>query len=668
MSEPRAVPSRTCDLVMKGGITSGVVYPHAVVELSEEFRFRSIGGTSAGAIAAAASAAAEYGRSKGGFDKLRALPGWIGSDGNLTALFQPQRRTRRLFALMLAPIGSPKHRLRALSLTTLRRYWLALLVGAVPGIALAVAIVLAADSTALTAIGLVAAALLIGGGALVAVAAWVARSATRAVTANGFGLCSGMPGHGRAAERRALTPWLADLIDEVAGRTPTDSSPPLTFGDLWDGPADDQEGRDEGPWLRLEMMTTNVTNRRAERMPWASGEFFFDPRELRELFPERVVRHMEDHPPAPLPEGQRERARRRQVRNLLLEAEQGLLPMPDPRDVPVVVATRMSLSFPVLLSAVPLWRIDQSMSANQTGRERWRGWSAEQAKAGRWETIAAQAARDGSWPADAPTERPRAEHVWFSDGGVASNFPIHFFDASIPRRPTFGINLRPFHPDSREEVQLPGRPGDGLLDWFYRLEERPSRLGVDGRLGQFLGGLVRTMQNRVDEAQMRVPGYRERIVHVCLSDSEGGMNLAMDETTIKALTGRGRHAAERLVAAYAVPPANPDGVSWDLHRWIRYRSTLAATVELLETIDVGVRDVPATGERTYAQLLADAGSAPPKSYKPTEGQRRLAREVTDRIAELVAHVEASGVSLENDAPRPAPAARIVPQDLPADGS
>jgi len=27
------------------------------------------------------------------------------------------------------------------------------------------------------------------------------------------------------------------------------------------------------------------------------------------------------------------------------------------------------------------------------------------------------------------------------DGGLTSNFPIHFFDAPLPGRPTFGINL-----------------------------------------------------------------------------------------------------------------------------------------------------------------------------------------------------------------------------------
>ena len=63
-----------CDLVMKGGITSGVVYPPAVLALAERYRFRSIGGTSAGAIAAALPAAAEYDRNGGGFRRLAAIP------------------------------------------------------------------------------------------------------------------------------------------------------------------------------------------------------------------------------------------------------------------------------------------------------------------------------------------------------------------------------------------------------------------------------------------------------------------------------------------------------------------------------------------------------------------------------------------------------------------
>jgi Patatin-like phospholipase len=56
-----AQPDLECDIVMKGGITSGVIYPLAVCELAKTYRLHSLGGASAGAIAAAAAAAAEVG-------------------------------------------------------------------------------------------------------------------------------------------------------------------------------------------------------------------------------------------------------------------------------------------------------------------------------------------------------------------------------------------------------------------------------------------------------------------------------------------------------------------------------------------------------------------------------------------------------------------------------
>src|SRR5262245_30339414 len=59
-------PDRFCDIVMKGGIASGIVYPLAVADLANEYQFRSIGGTSAGAVAAVVTAAAEYQRRETG--------------------------------------------------------------------------------------------------------------------------------------------------------------------------------------------------------------------------------------------------------------------------------------------------------------------------------------------------------------------------------------------------------------------------------------------------------------------------------------------------------------------------------------------------------------------------------------------------------------------------
>jgi predicted acylesterase/phospholipase RssA len=56
-----AEPDLQCDLVMKGGITSGVVYPRAMARVARDYRIRSIGGTSVGAIAAVLTAAASTG-------------------------------------------------------------------------------------------------------------------------------------------------------------------------------------------------------------------------------------------------------------------------------------------------------------------------------------------------------------------------------------------------------------------------------------------------------------------------------------------------------------------------------------------------------------------------------------------------------------------------------
>ena len=56
---------KKCDIVMKGGITSGIVYPGVVGKLAEKYDFQNVGGTSAGGIAAALTAAAELARRQG---------------------------------------------------------------------------------------------------------------------------------------------------------------------------------------------------------------------------------------------------------------------------------------------------------------------------------------------------------------------------------------------------------------------------------------------------------------------------------------------------------------------------------------------------------------------------------------------------------------------------
>src|SRR5258705_11773264 len=87
-------PEKICDIVLKGGITSGVVYPLALVSLAEKYRFSNIGGTSAGAMAAVAASPAEDGRhiSKSGFDAVAWSPDWQGP--KLLPMVQPAPRAK----------------------------------------------------------------------------------------------------------------------------------------------------------------------------------------------------------------------------------------------------------------------------------------------------------------------------------------------------------------------------------------------------------------------------------------------------------------------------------------------------------------------------------------------------------------------------------------------
>ena len=471
-----------CDLVMKGGITSGVVYPAAVYSLHDKHKFRSIGGASAGAIAAAATAAAELGRESGGFEKLNGLSTELTEEGFLQGLFQPAKPMRASFDLLFA-LQRKKGKFQKAALVTstlLRRFlgWGAIAVAiAVAYLGLMVARfeggLNQGDWTAwaLLAVPLVFA---LGIGVIVGLAARLGTIAGRHLPENKFGMCSGMP-TGKGA---ALTPWLYEKIQDCAGR---DSDTPVTFADLKAG------------GITLQMMTTDLTEARPLRLPFLAGrDYLFSLDEFAELFPEPVISHLRNVCPVEVPaDGDRPELR-------------GF-----PRsDLPIIVATRMSLSFPVLLSAVPLWT-----------------------------------ERNGIY----------MRH-WLSDGGIGSNFPIHFFDAWLPTRPTFGLNFT-----------SNGSAGSNNPDEIVYGHRTGGRVRIQS-LFTFLHQILETMQNWRDKAQGELPGFSDRIQDIPLDAAEGGMNLTMDPETVQRLVRKGHRAGEVLQEGFAK--------QWHDHRLRRYQTLM----------------------------------------------------------------------------------------------
>jgi predicted acylesterase/phospholipase RssA len=598
-----------CDIVMKGGITSGVVYPPAVVELSKTYSFRNIGGTSAGAIAAAVTAAAEYGRqhNRGGFAVLAELPRWLGEpapngrDSHLFSLFQPQRETKGLFRILKAAIGNKRGKPLRIFLATIYSFPIQALVGGLPGLLLAFLASRSAGSFLFWWSLLSAATLFILGVALLLLWGLYKRT-TNAVTKNRFGICSGFSGTENNSEKPlALTPWLSRLVNRAAGWDET--GPPLTFGNLWG--LSEQDGLRS---INLEMMTTNLTHGRPYRLPFRENIFYFHPTEWRELFPEEVVKWMEDHP--------------RETDDP--DKHRPLRPLPATADLPVVVAARLSLSFPVLLSAIPLYAIDYGRSQ---------------------------------------PEAQIPEKCWFSDGGICSNFPVHFFDQGLPRWPTFAINLRPYHPDYPDNpVWMPDTNVGGISEWWTRFDQGSG----PERLSGFISAIVNAMQNWMDNTQTHLPGYRDRVAHISLNESiEGGINLNMPPALISSLSERGLIAAATLVERFTTP-AKQHVLSWDNHRWVRYRSLMELLEQMLERINYSIAH-PMPGELSYFDLIRRAAGQAPHSYRWLSlDQEAFADQATHDLLDLIDKWRQcrsidEAASFGGSVPRPQPELRVRPR-------
>jgi hypothetical protein len=201
--------------------------------------------------------------------------------------------------------------------------------------------------------------------------------------------------------------------------------------------------------IDLQMMTTNLSTSRPMRVPKDLVGFAFAPGGLDGVLPGTVIEWLMEKG---TPEG-------------------GLYRLPAEDDLLVLLGFRLSLSFPLLFTAVQL-------------------------RASAPETL----------------QSDPVPH-WLSDGGIASNFPVHFFDAWA-RRPTFALSFAPFPvgPDGR---RLPEETDVGLPPGAN--ESRLPRWGPDHRYGW-----VRSPDSRDHAELARHPSVGDpRLPRPCLRGATG---------------------------------------------------------------------------------------------------------------------------------------------------
>lgn len=561
---------RFCDVVMKGGVTSGIVYPPALVKLASQFAFKNIGGTSVGALAAAVAAAAEYRRRQDGTDdgyvQLGTLATFLSTAGALRALFAADPEAAGILDILLHFTGPRSFPQKASDIARALAWlyiWIIMLAFLVALIAF-VLIAQPADGGGWLrcVLGAFVAMIPVAG---VAIAILFGRRVVSVIGGNDFGFCHGHDPRGAALAKGKtppLTDWLDAFIAQTAG-LPANAAP-LTFGDLWDAKSPQWHTLEPGERsIDFRMVTTCLTLGRPFELPFSAQErisavedpasacdaegnmrppIYFLERDLANFFPPHIIAHLT----------------RYGARSAI---DHDYYRLPAARRFPIIVAARLSMSFPILFCALPLY---------------------------------------------APDPKGVMQPIWFSDGGLSSNFPIHLFDSPLPRWPTFAIDLVGGDPNrdpkkhygkyyAADEVFMEDALPFGTVNPWSRFD-----VGGLGSVLAFVMAIIDTMRTWQDTTLGTLPGNTSRTVGIRLSEDEGGLNLNMTHDQIETLLRLGGTAGETLVDAFG---SSDDTAPWKIHRLTRYRATMSAISRWLDGFETGLKPLPKSKQEPYNRLI-----------------------------------------------------------------
>ena len=155
----------------------------------------------------------------------------------------------------------------------------------------------------------------------------------------------------------------------------------------------------------------------------------------------------------------------------------------------------------------------------------------------------------------------------------------------------------------------------------------------------FLRAILGSMQNWSDNTRITMPGFRDRVAVIRQKPGEGGMNLAMEAEVIEGLADRGADAAALF-----------NGFDLDLHKWVRYRVSTAATDDLLATLMSSYAD----GFGVYLEGYRPVAN----HFKALAGDKAATEAVLAAARELAIK---GNPHTGGTVPRPVPELRITPR-------
>ena len=182
-------------------------------------------------------------------------------------------------------------------------------------------------------------------------------------------------------------------------------------------------------------------------------------------------------------------------------------------------------------------------------------------------------------------------------------------------------------------------PGDvGRKRVVHRIDGRQVRPERDpGRAGQ---------RREIDhELRRLLVRERERIVQIRLTDEEGGLNLNMDDNTIRRIVEKGDAAGRKLL-----------DFQMDQHQWVRFRVLMKQMESSLDQMYKALRSC-----EFYMHTVGNPPLPDHFPYKSHEQWCHDARRQLEEMSQVFDALKPRGLFAESPSPMPEPVLRVMPE-------